>query len=213
LLTSLFDHDLNPTPIKIFTFPIRKHNKRFENQEAFPAFNDFNYLTALFAARGEYIFHFDGDVAAFTSSEQPIHDIITSLDQVDYVSYPSWWSPAPITDESFGGAYWASTRFFACKRSTLNFGELVKCQLDYDYWRTTYPVRRLCHWLEHLLSSIAWNTGKGVVYPPMEIDRYAIFTWSRYEKYVLNRLNHLPYEEVKQWICQRGIGYPNDLNA
>lgn len=192
---------------------IRKHNKKFESQENFPAFNDLNYLTALFAARGTYIFHFDGDVAAFTSSQQPIQDIINTLDQVNYVSYPSWWSPYPTHDDSFENKYWASTRFFACKRSTLNFGELVKCQLDYDYWKETYPVPRLCHWLEHLLSSIAWNSGNGVYYPPMELDKYAIFTWGSYDKYLLNRLNNQTYEEVKEWINQRGIHYPNDLNA
>lgn len=192
---------------------IRKHNKFFEEQKEFPAFNDINYLTALFAARGTYVFHFDGDVAAFTSSEQPIHDILTSLEVVDYVSYPSWWSPNPTHDESFGGKYWCSTRFFACKRATLDFGELLKCQLDYDYWKATYPVPRLCHWSEHTISSIAWNKGKGVVYPPMELDRYAIFTWDTYDKYLLNRLNHQPYNEVKDWINQRGIHYPNNLKA
>lgn len=196
------------------TFIIRKHNKNFEYQKDFPAFNDLNYLTALFAARGKYIFHFDGDVAAFTSSQQPIIDILGNLENYDYVSYPSWWSPNPTHDESFVGKYWASTRFFACKRETLNFGEILKCQLDYDYWKATYPVPRLCHWLEHILSSIAWNKGKGVIYPPMDIDRYAIFTWETYDKYILNRLNHLPYEEVKQWINEKGgIFYPNNLRG
>lgn len=192
---------------------IRKHNKHFEDRVDFFAFNDLNYLNALSCARGKYVFHFDGDEAAFTSSTQPILDIITSLESVDYVSYPSHWSPFPTHDESFGNKYWASTRFFACKRDTLNFSELLKCQLDYDYWRTTYPVPRLCHWLEHLLSSIAWNNGKGVIYPPMDIERYAIFTWETYEKYTYRKLNNLQYEEVKNWINQRQIHYPNNINV
>jgi len=192
---------------------IRKHNKKFEDQDNFPAFNDLNYLTALFSARGKYIFHFDGDVAAFTSSQQPIIDMIYSLEKVDYISYPSHWSPNPTHDESFGGKYWTSTRFFACKRETLNFGEILKCQLDYDYWEQTYPVPRLCHWTEHILSSIAWNKGNGVIYPPMELDRYAIFTWETYDKYLYNRLNNLSYEEVKEWISKRGIHYPNNIRV
>src|SRR6185369_5587504 len=109
---------------------IRKHNKKFEDQNNFPAFNDLNYLTALFSARGKYLFHFDGVVAAFTNSKEPINNFISLLEQYDYVSYPSAYSPNPTHDDSFGGKYWASTRFFCCKRSTLNFGELLKCQLD-----------------------------------------------------------------------------------
>lgn len=210
--------DLTPEELRKLKFVsdtliVRRHSKRFEDIVEAPFHNDLNYLTALFSARGKYVFHFDGDVAAFTSSQEPIVNIINTLDRVDYVSYPSHWSPHPTHDESFGGRYWASTRFFACKRSTLDFGELVRCQLDYDYWKETYPVPRLCHWLEHLLSSIAWNKGNGVFYPPMELDRYAIFTWGRYDKYIYNRLNHQTYEEVKEWINARGIYYPNDLNA
>ena len=195
------------------TLIIRKHNKSFEDQSEVPFFNDLNYLSALFQCRGKYVFHFDGDEAAFTSSQQPILDILASLEAVDYVSYPWYQSPYPAHDDSFEGKFFASTRFFACKRETLNFSELLKCQLDYDYWKTTYPVPRLCHWLEHLLSSIAWNKGKGVIYPPMDLENYAIFTWQTYEKYTYRKLNNLPYEEVKNWINQRQIHYPNNLSV
>jgi hypothetical protein len=192
---------------------IRKHNKKFQDMENFAPFNDLNYLNALFAARGTYVFHFDGDVAAFTNSAQPINNFIELLEKYDYVSYPSYWSPNPVHDESFGGKYWASTRFFCCKRKTMDFGELLKCQIDYDYWKTTYPVPRLCHWLEHLLSSIAWHKGNGVYYPPVDIENYAIFTWGSYEKYILNRLNSQEYSEVKAFILQNGgIVYPCDIH-
>jgi hypothetical protein len=187
---------------------IRKHNKKFEDQTDFAAFNDLNYLSALFQARGEYIFHFDGDVAAFTSGKEPIQEYIDALEQYDFISYPSLWSPYPCHDDSWNGKFWVSTRFFCCKRSTLNFGELLKCQLDYDYWIKTYPMPRICHWTEHLLSSMAT---KGVMYPPVQFDRLIIFTWQNYHKYTLQRLNNQTFDEVRDWVCSKNFGYPNNL--
>lgn len=193
------------------TLIIRKHNKRFEDNNECSFFNDLNYLQSLFCARGDYIFHFDGDVAAFTESKEPIDEIINLLEKYDYVSYPSMWSPNPVDDSSFGGKYWCSTRFFACKRSTINFGEVLKCQLDYDYWKSTYPVPRLCHWTEHILSSISWNTGKGVYYPPIDINKFILFTWENYEKYVLKRLNYQTFEQVRDWVKTKHYHYPCNL--
>lgn len=194
------------------TLVIRKHNKGFEDQENFNAFNDLNYLQALFQARGKYIFHFDGDVAAFSSSPYCIQEYIDLLEIYDYVSYPSQWSPYPTHDDSFENKYWVSTRFFCCKRSTIDFSEVLKCQLDYDYWKTTYPVPRLCHWTEHILSSIAHNKGKGVYYPPMDYDKIILFTWENYHKYTLQRLNSQTFDDVKAWVLNKGgVFYPNNL--
>lgn len=190
---------------------IRKHNKKFEDIEPYAAFNDLNYMNALSMARGKYVFHFDGDVSAFTSSTQPIQEYIDLLEQYDYVSYPSIWSPNPVHDESFGGKYWVSTRFFCCKRTTLDFSEIMKCQLDYDYWKDTYPVPRLCHWTEHILSSISWHKGKGVYYPPVQFERFILFTWENYHKYTLQRLNGQSFEEVNNWVCSKSFHYPNNL--
>jgi len=193
------------------TLVIRKHNKKFEDTDDFAAFNDLNYLQGLFQARGKYIFHFDGDVVAFTESPQQIREYMELLETYDYVSYPSLWSPNPVSDDSFGGKYWVSTRFFCCKRSTLDFSEILKCQLDYDYWKSTYPVPRLCHWTEHLLSSISWHKGKGVYYPPVQFDKFILYTWERYEKYLLQRLNTQTFEEVNNWVCSKEYHYPCNL--
>lgn len=195
------------------TLIIRKHDKRFEDIDNYAAFNDLNYLQALFHARGKYVFHFDGDVAAFAVSPEPIKEYIALLEQYDYVSYPSYWSPNPVDDASFGGKYWVSTRFFCCKRSTLDFSEILKCQLDYDYWKETYPVPRLCHWTEHLLSSIAWNKGKGVYYPPLNFERLILFTWENYNKYTLQRLNNQTFEDANQWVTSKEFHYPNNLRC
>ncbi len=193
------------------TLVIRKHNKKFEGQDNFAGFNDLNYIQAISQARGKYIFHFDGDVAAFTSSTEPIQEYINLLEQYDYVSYPSMWSPNPVDDASFQGKYWASTRFFCCNRETFDISELIKCQLDYDYWVKTYPMARLCHWLEHTTASIAWNKGKGVYYPPVQFDKFILYTWGNYSKYTLQRLNNQTFEEVKDWVYKQDYHYPNDL--
>jgi len=190
---------------------IRKHNKRFQDIEPYAAFNDLNYMNAISMARGSYIFHFDGDVAAFTDSPDVINDYLNLLEIYDYVSYPSMWSPYPVHDDAWQNKFWASTRFFCCKRSTFNVSEILKCQLDYDYWRETYPMARLCHWLEHIIASIAWKNGRGVYYPPIQFDRFILFTWENYHKYTLQRLNSLPFEEVRQWVYSKNFHYPNNL--
>ncbi len=193
------------------TLIIRKHSKSFEDIEDFAAFNDFNYLQALFMARGKYVFHFDGDVAAFAPNNDTINKMINVLETVDFISYPSHWTPLPIIDDTFEGNYWISTRFFCCKRSTLDFTEIIKCQLDYDYWRTTYPRARLCHWLEHILQGQA---KKGVIYPPIEYDNFILFTWENYRKGLLKELNNMNYDEVKSFVLAHGgIHYPNNLSA
>lgn len=195
------------------TLIIRKHDKRFDNQSECSFYNDMNYLTALFSARGEYIFHFDGDVSAFTESDKQIQEFIDLLETYDYISYPSHWSPHPVADNSWDGKFWVSTRFFCCKRQSLNVSEVLKCQLDYDYWKEKYPMARLCHWTEHILGSFACNGGKGVYYPPMDLNRFILFTWGSYNKYTLQRLNNQTYQEVLDFVSRRGIGYPNDLHC
>lgn len=193
------------------TLIIRKHDKKFEGVGDFFAFNDLNYLQALFHSRGSHVFHFDGDVAAFTDGPEPIQEMIDWLDKYDYVSYPSPHSPNPVEDSSFGGKYWVSTRYFCCKRETLNFSELLKCQLNYDYWKEAYPVPRLCHWTEHLLSSISHHTGNGVFYPPVQFHKFILFTWENYHKYTLKRLNNQSFKEVSEWVSKQHFHYPNNL--
>ena len=187
------------------TVVIRKHTNE-------PSFNDWNYLKALSLCSGDYIAHFDQDTAAFNSTPETVNAFMRLLEQYDYISYPSHWSPRAVNDPSFN-YNWASTRFFMCKRETIDFSELRKC-FDYDYWRTTYPVSKVCPWMEHWLGSIASFKGKGVFYPPIELNHYTIFSWASYEKYTLRRLNELPYEEIAKWVNSRGgVQYPVDVNC
>jgi len=159
------------------TLVIRKHTDE-------PKFNDYNYLAALSQARGDIIAHFDQDCAAFTSGADAVNEMIKMLDDYDYVCYPTYYSPHCVHDQSFDYK-WASTRFFMCKRSTLDFTELKKCLEDYEYCYNTYPASRKCHWLEHCLGLMAKYKGKGVFYPKIDLNKLAIFCWANYEKYTL----------------------------
>ncbi len=188
------------------TLVIRKHTE-------WNLYADDYYIQALELARGDYVFHFDQDTAAFTSSQEPINYLIGLLEQYDYVSYPSHWSPIAVHDESFDYV-WASTRFFCCKRETLDFTELRKCLGDYEYAFATYPASRKLGWTEHYLGLIAKYKGKGVFYPPMEYDKYLIFCWGRYQNGLLKELNNNNYNGVLPFVLSRGgVQYPCDIYA
>jgi hypothetical protein len=183
---------------------IRKHTKEEK-------FNDWNYWSALMLARGTYIAHFDQDSAAFTSSPEAVQDFINGLEVYDFISYPSHWSPAPVHDPNYD-YYWCSTRFFMCKRETLDFTEIKKCLQDSDYLYGKYPASVRTPWAEHILGLISKYTGKGVYYPPIQLDRIAIFSWANYEQWVLRRLNEYSYGQIVEFINSKGgIQYPNDI--
>lgn len=175
-------------------------------------FNDYNYLSALFLARGEILVHFDQDTAAFRNSKDYVEQLIKYLDDYKFVSYPSHWTPEAVTDPSFGGFMWASTRFFMCKRNTLRFDDLRKCIEDPDWAYQTFGDRpRKMNWLEHFLTL---TTGNSVYYPPVELHKGTIFSWKTYSQYVLKRLNELDYETIKQWILHNGgLVYPADFRC
>lgn len=177
-----------------------------------PAFNDWNYWRALSMASGDIVVHFDQDTAAFTSSEDYVNELISYLDNHKIVSYPSHWSPHPTVDESFGGKYWASTRFFICKRDDLKLDELKKCIENPEWMYEKYgDSPRRCNWTEHYLAKI---NGNDVFYPPVQLHRGAIFTWKDYKPGTMKALNELDYELVKQWILHHGsINYPCDVSC
>ena len=184
------------------TLVIRKHTNE-------PSFNDWNYIRALQMASCDIIIHFDQDCAAFSSSKESVQEMIDLLESYDYVSYPSHWSPNAVIDESFNYR-WVSTRFFLCKRQTLNFQEIIKCLTDYDYFCNTYKPSRACPWTEHFLGLIS---NSNVFYPPIQLDKLAIFSWGSYKTGTLSELNNMGYEQIKGWVASRGIRYPNDLDA
>lgn len=183
---------------------IRKHTDE-------SSFNEYNYLKCLFMARGNYVVHFDQDIAAFTSSKEPVQKLLDLLEQYKFVSYPSIWSPVAVIDDTFNGLMWSSTRFFICKRETLKFDILKKCVEDPEWMYQTYgDSARRCNMLEHFLTKINNNS---VYYPPLEMDKYTIFTWEKYETYTMRRLNELPYEQIYEWHQTHPMFYPNNCNA
>jgi hypothetical protein len=216
----LFVDEHNPIPEGVLnkirgmvdSLVIRKHDKKFGDIKNFEKFNDFNYLSALFMARGEVIVHFDQDCAAFTNSKESVEELIGMLKDYKFISYPSHWSPRAVHDPSFGSRTWASTRFFICKRETLKFDTLISCLLDAEWAYNTFgDSPRKCNWLEHFLS-LANNDS--VYYPTMELDKRAIFCWNHYVTGVLGKLNNMSYEEIKKYISDCGnIQYPVDLTA
>jgi hypothetical protein len=175
-------------------------------------FNDWNYWRALAMASGDIIFKFDQDCATFTSGQEPINQLISLLDKYDYVSYPSHWSPDPVHDPNYD-YFWCSTRFFLCKRETLDFTEIKKCLLDSDYLYGKYPTSVRNPWFEHITALISKYTGKGVYYPPMDLENYAIFSWRNYKTGTLEMLNNMSYSEIRTWLQSHPISYPNDVDA
>mgnify|MGYP000314172316 CR=1 FL=1 len=177
-----------------------------------PNFNCWNYIRSLEMASGDIICKIDQDTSCFTSSTEPIHQMINKLDEFAFVSYPSHWSPKPVIDESFGSRTWASTRFFMCKKEALKFEELKNCIIEPNWGYEKYgDSPRRTNWLEHFLTL---TNNDSCYYPPVDLNRYAIFSWSSYDKFILKRLNELPYDKVKEFILQRGgINYPCDVFA
>jgi len=175
-------------------------------------FNDANYLAALQLARGEIVFHFDSDVAAFASSKESIQELIDLLNTHDYVSYPTTFSPNPDNNPNYN-YWWCSTRFFLYKRSTLNIPEIEKCLADSEYLYTKYPASIRNPWLEHIIALIAkYTTSRGVYYPMLDYSKLLIFCWDNYRTGLLKELNEMDYKGVKQFVLSNGgIHYPNQV--
>lgn len=165
--------------------------------------NERLYLNCLRLAKGDYIAHFDQDCAAF---RDPNSDIVSQ--------YLEWLSPAggyqfvcqPTTlTLAEHKMYWASTRFFICKRETLDFAKLDEAVSNEGARVAKYGHAPA---LEHVLGRMG-----GVFYPPANWDDYVVFSWARYHRGVLAKLNRMPYEEVRAFLfatCGGPLG-PNDI--
>lgn len=184
---------------------IRKHTN--EN-----CFNDWNYWRAFSMASGDIICHCDQDTAAFTSGKEYIDELIGYLDNYSFCAYPSYWTPKAIDDSSFGHRTWASTRFFLCKKESLKLDELANCIREPEWGYSKYgDSPRRVNWTEHYLTLI---NNDSCIYPPIELQKGAIFSWASYSKWTLRRLNDFPYSKIVDWISSRGgIHYPVDVNC
>lgn len=177
-----------------------------------PHWNDYSYLNACALARTKYIAHFDADMAAFNNDSGLVQTWIDMVDrgEIDWISYPSKWSPVAVDDPSFDYR-WVSTRFFFGKTANLDYTEMKKCFYN-DYLFTKYGDRqRKNPWFEHVLGIIS---GSRVFYPPIEMERYLIFSWYNYRRGLYAELNGKTHAEKINWVNSRGgISYPCDVNG
>lgn len=180
------------------------------HQRSHQRWNELIYLEALKLATGDYVAHFDADCAVFAHPdwrEATVETHVRILENPTTNFGPPKFvcQPTTLTYEEHKMT-WASTRFFFCRRESLNLPEIEKCILD-----ESYRVEKYGHApaLEHVLGGIAGPGG--VFYPPADWYRYMIFSWSRYHKGLLAKLNAMPYSDVRDYILACGIHGPNDV--
>lgn len=182
------------------------------NHTSEPKFNDNNYVRALSLASGDIVCKIDQDTACFTSGKDYVNELIGLLDTYSYISYPSLFSPNPDVNDNYD-YWWCSTRWMMYKRETLDICELKRCLSDSNYMYSKYPASIRNPWTEHVVGLMAKYIGNGVYYPPIEPEKGLIFSWGSYDEYILKRLNEYKYEQIKEWVSERGIHYPNDVFA
>lgn len=174
-----------------------------------PRWNDRLYLSSLALATFPMVVHFDQDCNAYRSDESTfIEDAVRKLDgDLKFICQPS-----DLTADIHNMNHFASTRFFMCKRETVDIEEWWRC-LDTPYLLSKYGVDTsrfpipCC--LEQIIGCI---NGHKVEYPydPDRLDTL-IFSWSRYHSGVIEKLNSLPFDEVRDIVVNRfGICGPSD---
>lgn len=173
---------------------IMRHANRRDHR-----WNDRVYIHSLFEAIAlqpahEYICHFDGDVACF--QREGYNFIESAIYWLENSGYRYVCQQATIPDH---GMTHASTRFFICKRDTLDLDEAERL-LDDRYRAKKFPGKHLpC--LEHILGAMA---GERVFYPPADYDNFIFWSWVRYYRGTLAKLNAMPYEQVLQYVERSG---------
>ncbi len=159
--------------------------------------NDYIYLEALRLADGDFVVHFDGDCSAYKKEGSDIVErYFKWLDEGYKYVCQSW-------DGTGDKMYWSSTRFFICKKETLEFDKIEQNFYVNPLMGKNNPCFE---------STIGIMAGEGkVLYPEREDDDYIIFCWSRYFKGTLEKLSKMPYDEVKGYILECGLFGCNDV--
>jgi len=186
------------------------------------------YLEALFMAKGKYIAHFDGDSSAFKAPESEFVNKLISWvesDKYDFVSYPNPNSPDPEPPGHMhvvkADYLWVSTRFFFCKRESLDFSEMLKCTMNNE---TGYVLKNYSKYydkvfqkfsVEQILGLIASTESKDrIFYPPRNENDYLIFSWHTYYNGTLARLKDMEWPQVMDYLNNKcgGVQGPCDLH-
>lgn len=183
---------------------IRKHTKHYRGNNPCNGFNDINYLQALSMARGQYVAHFDQDMFCYAADRTPVEMMLDEVNSGRHkiVCYPSNNSPHPCHAPEYEGRFWASTRFFFCKRETLDFTVLEHAirEPQWLYENFSRPPRE-CPWTEQFLGIMA---GYSVLYPKPEIDKYVICPWMSYRDGTLDKLAEMPYGAIANAFYKAG---------
>jgi len=189
---------------------ISKHSKAYRSIDPFSGFNDVNYLQALSLARGDYIAHFDQDMAAYTSDKSHVDNLIQGTHVHQFICYPSHACPRCVSDPSFGSHVWASTRFFLCKKEAINLTELEQAIMEPEtlYAKYGHPAR-IMNWTEHFLGVMA----KGSVYYPILSNNYLIFPWHKYADGTLAKLHNQPFHEIAPRLIEAGAHSYHGVDA
>lgn len=159
-----------------------------------------------------YIVHLDQDCAIFRHPDNDIVDrYLKWLDEGYKFICQS--TDLPRAEH---GMWWASTRFFICKRETLDFETLWKVLEDRNSIFNKYPWEGSLPWqpcLEHSLGVMAGQDK--VLYPPREDspEGYTVLSWVRYYKGLLKLMNDSPYAKVQEFVfnVSGGLCGPSDF--
>lgn len=183
---------------------VRRHSKHYRGFEPFNAFNDVNYLQTFAMARGDYVAHFDQDVAAFKGSKDVLDWMFEQIDSGAYkfVCYPSPHSPHPCVAPNYEGKFWASTRFFLTKRDSIKLDDLERAIRDNKWFFEKYGTPPVVNpWTEAFLSQMNdWS----VIYPPVVLHQWAVFPWTRYKDGTLEKMNGLSYPQIHAALERAG---------
>lgn len=183
---------------------VRKHSRYYRGADPFSAFNDVNYLQAFSMARSNMIAHFDHDVAAFRSEKSVVDGLVDEVEsgRHKFVCYPSPQSPHPCDAPSYQNQWWASTRFFLTKRDTLILDDLERAIRDNEWFYAKYGRPNVVNpWTESMISQMA---GYSVLYPPVDLDKWAVFPWKQYDDGMLQMLNNMPHAAIADALRRAG---------
>lgn len=189
---------------------LSKHRKYYKGATPFTGFNDVNYLQTFALARGDVIVHMDQDMAAFTQGSSHITNLLLKLDEYKYICYPTEASPKCVNDASFGNHAWASTRFFMCRKDTIDLTELEAAIWEPETLYAKHPVPpRIMNWTEHFLGIMSKYS---VYYPPVSTE-FLVFPWHQYKAGTLGKLNSMSYPEIAHKLISAGANSYHGCDA
>lgn len=171
---------------KFVETPHSKHRHRW---------NDRLYLDALshVSPHADYVAHFDGDCVGFRRAGYD--HAARCIELIEDAEFRFVCQQSPLTPHEHGMRH-ASTRFLFTRRAELDIPELERLTDD-AYRAATFPGQHLpC--LEHILGARAGAFG--VCYPMAAYADCVVFSWVRYHRGTLAKLNAMPYADVRRYV-------------